>query len=169
MMLLQGLVTTKLDRKKPHQERMFIQHEDLAGILLNGVNHIYTQISVSREQDWSSNNDKVPEGINNVIDEIMEYEPKVLVTDIDDHMFSNEDGIDDDGTDNDEQEMTMEIGGVMIRPCLMDLVKVGWNKLKEMNVNKIRMVADLRNTSWIKSRQWKRIWCQQVSQLNRQM
>jgi len=88
-----------------------------------------------------------------VIDEIMEYEPKVLVTDIDDHMFSNEDGIDDDGTDNDEQEMTMEIGGVMIRPCLMDLVKVGWNKLKEMNVNKIRMVADLRNTSWIKSRQ----------------
>ena len=51
MMLLQGLVTTKLDRKKLHRERMFIQHEDLAGILLNGVNHIYTQISVSREQD----------------------------------------------------------------------------------------------------------------------
>ena len=30
----------------------------------------------------------------------------------------------------------------MTRPCLMDLVKVGWKKLKEMNVNKIRMVAD---------------------------
>ena len=57
-------------------------------------------------------------------------------------MFSNEDGIGDDGADNEEQEMTMEISGVMKRPCLMDLVKVGWNKLKEMNVNKIRMVVD---------------------------
>ena len=38
--------------------------------------------------------------------------------------------------------MTIEIGGVKTRPCLMDLVKVGWNKLKEMNVNTIRMVAD---------------------------
>ena len=59
-------------------------------------------------------------------------------------MFSNEDGIDYDGADDEEQEMTMEISGVMTRPCLMDLVKVGWNKLKEMNVNKNRMVADQR-------------------------
>jgi hypothetical protein len=40
--------------------------------------------------------DNVPEGINNVIDEVMEYEPKILVPDIDDHVFTNEDGIDDD-------------------------------------------------------------------------
>ena len=46
--------------------------------------------------------------------------------------------------DEAEQEMTMEIGGLMTRPCLMDLVLVGWNKLKEMNVKKIRMVADER-------------------------
>ena len=72
----------------------------------------------------------------------MEYEPKILVPDIDDHVFTNEDGIDDDGADDEEQEMTMEISGVMTRPCLMDLVKVGWNNLKEMNVNKIRMVVD---------------------------
>ena len=77
-----------------------------------------------------------------MIDEIMEYEPKILVPDIDDHVFTNEDGIDDDGADDEEQEMTMEISGVMTRPCLMDLVKVGWNNLKEMNVNKIRMVVD---------------------------
>ena len=77
-----------------------------------------------------------------MIDEIMEYKPEILVPDIDDHVFSNEDGINDDGADNEEQEMTMEISGVMTRPCLMDLVKVGWNNLKEMNVNKIRMVVD---------------------------
>jgi hypothetical protein len=67
-----------------------------------------------------------------------------LVTDIDIHVFTNEDGVDDNGMDDEEQEMMMEIGGLMMRPCLMDLVLVGWNKLKEMNVKKIRMVADER-------------------------
>jgi len=67
----------------------------------------------------------------------MEYESDVLVPDIDDHVFTNEDDIDDDGIDGEEQEMTMEIGGLMTRPCMMDLVLVGWNKLKEMNVKKL--------------------------------
>jgi hypothetical protein len=79
-----------------------------------------------------------------VIDEIMEYEPEILVPDIDNHVFSNEDSINDDGADDKEQEITMEISGVMSRPCLTDLVEVGWNNLKEMNVNKVRMVADER-------------------------
>jgi len=96
----------------------FIQHEDSAGILLNGVNHIYGRFSVSREQERTNNNYNVAEGINNVIDEVMEYEPKILVPDIDDHVFTNaEDGVDDDGNDDEEQEMTMEIGGLMTRPC----------------------------------------------------
>ena len=43
MMTLGRLITTKLDRKKLDQEMTFIQHEDLAGILLNAVNHIYGQ------------------------------------------------------------------------------------------------------------------------------
>ena len=136
MMSLNGQITTKLDRKKLDQETTFIQHEDSAGILLNGVNHIYGQISVSQEWERTNNNGNVPEGINDVIDEVMEYEPDVLVPDIDDHVFTNEDNIDDDGIDGEEQETTMEIGGLMTRPCLMDLVLVGWNKLKEMNVKK---------------------------------
>ena len=90
------------------------------------------------------NNDNVSKGINDVIDEGMKYEPKILVPDIDDLVFTNEDGVDDNGMDDEEQEMTMEIGGLMTRPCLMNLVLVGWNKLKEMNVKKIRMVADER-------------------------
>jgi len=144
MMSLHGQITTKLDRKKLDRETTFIQHEDSAGILLNGVNHIYGRISVSRERERTNNNDNVPEGINDVIDEVMEYEPDVLVPDIDDHVFTNEDDIDDDGIDGEEQEMTMEIVGLMRRPCLMDLVLVGWNKLKEMNVKIISMVADER-------------------------
>ena len=144
MMSLNGQITTKLDRKKLDQETTFIQHEDSAGILLNGVNHIYGQISVSREREQTNNNNNVPEGINDVIDEVMEYDPDILLPDINDHVFPNEDDIDDDGMDDEEQEMTMEIGGLMTRPCLMDLVLVGWNKLKEMNAKKIRMVADER-------------------------
>jgi len=119
-MSLQGLITTKLDRKKLNRETTFIQHEDSACILLNGVNHIYARISESRERVQSSNNHKVPEVINDVIDEIMEY-ADILVPDIEDHMFSNEDGIDDDGADYEEQEMTMNIGGVMIRPLAMTM------------------------------------------------
>jgi hypothetical protein len=79
-----------------------------------------------------------------VINEVMEYKPEILVPDIDDHVFTNEDGVNDDGSDDEEQEMTMEIGGLMTRPCLMDLVLVGWNNLKKMNVKKIRMVVDER-------------------------
>ncbi len=75
-MTLGGLITTKLDRKKLDWETTFIQHEDSAGLLLNGVNHIHGRISVSRERERSSNNDKVPEGINDVINEIMETNPK---------------------------------------------------------------------------------------------
>ena len=40
-MTLEFRITTKLDRKKLDKETMFIQHEDSAGMLLNGVNHIY--------------------------------------------------------------------------------------------------------------------------------
>jgi len=37
-----------------------------------------------------------------VIDEVMEYELDILLPDIDDHVFTNEDGIDDDGMDGEE-------------------------------------------------------------------
>ena len=100
--------------------------------------------SVLAGNENEPNNDNVSKGINDVIDEGMKYEPKILVPDIDDHVFTSEDGVDDDGMDDEEQEMMMEIGRLMMRPCLMDLVLVGWNKLKEMNVKKIRMVADER-------------------------
>ena len=49
MVLLQVLITTKLDWKKLDQETSFIQHEDSAGILLNSVNHIYDRIQLNHE------------------------------------------------------------------------------------------------------------------------
>ena len=124
MMSLHGLITTKIDRTKLQQETTFIQHEDSAGILLNGVNHIYTRISVSREGERRGKSDKVPEGIDDVIDEVMEYEPEIMVPDIDEHVFAPDDDVDEDGGDDDEQDMTMEVGGVVMQPCLMNLVEV---------------------------------------------
>ena len=87
----------------------------------------------------------LPEDVHDVINEVMEYEPESLVPNIDDHVFSNDEGIDDNGADDEEQELSVDVGGVIVRPCLMDLVKVGWDKLGEMNVKKIRMVADERS------------------------
>ena len=80
MMSLHRLITTKLDRKKLDRETTFIQHEDSAGILLNWVNHIYGRISVSWEREQTNNNNNVPEGINDVINEVMEYEPGIFGT-----------------------------------------------------------------------------------------
>ena len=69
-----------------------------------------------------------------MINEVMDYEPKILLLDIDNHVFTNEDGVNDNGSDEKELAKTIEIGRLMTRPCLMDLVLVGWNKLKAMNV-----------------------------------
>ncbi len=47
MLTLEHAITTKLDRKKLDTETTFIQHDDLAGVLLNGVNHMYGRIRMS--------------------------------------------------------------------------------------------------------------------------
>jgi hypothetical protein len=44
------MINTKLDRKKLGKETTFIQQEDSAGVLLNGVNHIYGRIKLAKEQ-----------------------------------------------------------------------------------------------------------------------
>jgi hypothetical protein len=51
MNTLQQNITTKLDRKTLEREISYIQHEDSAGILLNGVNHIYARITFHRERE----------------------------------------------------------------------------------------------------------------------
>jgi hypothetical protein len=137
MMTLQPLIKTKLDRKKLDKEISFIQHKDLAGILLNGVNHIYSRINVLKEQEQLMNKDQLMlhESVNDVIDEVMEYEPEMLVPNIDDHVFNNNEEVDND---IEEEEQMLESR----RPCLIDLVEKGWEKLDEMHVKKVRMVAD---------------------------
>ncbi len=87
------MIKTKLDRKKFDKETTFIQHKDSAGVLLKGVNHIYGRINLTKEQQ-GTNTDKLPEGVDNVIDEVMEYEPEMLVPNIDDHIFPDDDEID---------------------------------------------------------------------------
>jgi hypothetical protein len=107
------------------------------------------------EEQQRTNTDKLPEGADNIINEVMEYEPEMLVPNIDDHIFPDDDEIDNE-TGNDEEEVTlMNDAGIVGRPCLIDLVEVGWNKLREMNLKKVRMVAD-------KRAQWKKRTAQYV-------
>jgi hypothetical protein len=72
----------------------------------------------------------------------MEYEPEMLVPNIDDHIFPDDDEIDDEIGNDKEEVMSMNNAGIVGRPCLIDLVEEGWNTLREMNVKKVRMVAD---------------------------
>jgi hypothetical protein len=84
------------------------------------------------------------EGINDIMDEVMEYEPKTLVPNHNDHI------LDTNGNDYDIDQMDkIDAGGgtdgvplLVVKPCLIDLVKDGWKKLDEMNIRKVRLVAD---------------------------
>ena len=120
MNTLQRHITTKLDRKTLEREISYIQHEDSAGILLNGVNHIYARITFNCEWEQQSNLEGSPEDVHDVINEVMEYEPKLLIPNIDNHVFSTDEGIDDNGANDEEQELSVNVGGVIVRPCLMD-------------------------------------------------
>ncbi len=64
MKSLQPLITMKLDRKELDKETTFIQDKDLAGILLNGVNHIYSRIYHNRDCERLMMNDDtmLPDG-----------------------------------------------------------------------------------------------------------
>jgi hypothetical protein len=140
MLTLEHATTTKLDRKKLDTETTFIQHDDSAGVLLNGVNHIYGRIRTSVQCE-RTNTENLPEGIDNVIDEVMEYESETLVPNIDDVVF-DVDNDDDNDIGDDAEENLINEGERVSRTCLSDLVETGWNRLQEMNVKKVRMVAD---------------------------
>jgi hypothetical protein len=120
MITLQPLITTKLDRKKLEKEISFIQHEDSVGILLNGVNHIYSRINVLKEQEQLTNKDQLVlhESVNDVIDEVMEYKPEMLVPNIEGHVFNDNE---QNNNEIEEEEQMLESE----RPCLIDLVNKG--------------------------------------------
>ncbi len=69
-------------------------------------------------------------GMDDVINDVMEYKPKTLVPNIDDHIFVKEYKHDDDvGKDNDDMNaMNGETDGerlLLVRPCSIDLVDQG--------------------------------------------
>jgi hypothetical protein len=99
---------------------------------------VYGRIKTSYRKQ--TNTDKLPEDIDDVIDKIMKYELEMLVPDIDDHIFNNNDKVDNDIGDN-EEETTMNACERVARKDLTDLFEMGWNKLGEMNVKKERMVT----------------------------
>jgi hypothetical protein len=81
---------------------------------------------------------------NDVMAEVIEHKPEILVPNIDDHMFDN----DDDDDDNNRIDTIDQGGGtssvplVVVRLCLTNLVEEGWKKLNEMNIGKVQLVAD---------------------------
>jgi hypothetical protein len=92
---------------------------------------------VSKDPEPLTNKDQLvlQESVNDVIDEVMEYEPEMFIQNIDNHVFKNYEQ-NDDKIEEEEQMLESE------RQCLIDLVNKGWKKLGKMNVQKVRMVAD---------------------------
>jgi hypothetical protein len=57
---------------------------------------------------------RLPKDVVNVINEVMEYESELLVPNIDNHIFTNNIGIDDNRGDDEENDMAMNVAGVMV-------------------------------------------------------
>ncbi len=123
MLLLQPFITKKPDEKKLDTETTKMLQEDSAGVLLNGVNHVYGRIRTREQLKWT-HTDKIPEGIDKVINGIMEYEPETLVPDINDHILDVNNNGDDDISD-DEEETTINKVARVSRTCLTDLDETG--------------------------------------------
>ena len=83
---------------------------------MNGVNHLHgSTINLTKEQEQTDTL-SVLGGIHDVIDEVMENEPVMLVPNIDDHIFDNDEEVDNDiGKDNEAMRKLLQ------RPCLMDI------------------------------------------------
>jgi hypothetical protein len=132
----------------------FIQHEDLAGILLNGANHIYLIIYHSRDCERLLMNDDtmLPDSMDQVIDKVMEYKPETLVPNFDDYIFNDNAKDNDKMVDDNDEIDTIDVvangkGLLELRPCMMDLVNKGWKKLDKMNIRKVQRVAEERSRS----------------------
>jgi hypothetical protein len=112
MMTLQPLITAKHDRTRLEKETSFIQHDDSVGVLLNGVNHIYGQINVMKDQEKSTTSQDcgVPEGVKDILDKITEYEPEIVVPNMDGHVFEIDNN--DDELDGDDDIIAVEEGGI---------------------------------------------------------
>jgi hypothetical protein len=84
----------------------------------------------------------VQEGVKDILNEIIEYEPECAVPNIDDHVFDLDNY--DYKHNGDDDIIAVEENGIAQagqRPCLVDLVELGWRKLHEMNINMVGMVA----------------------------
>jgi hypothetical protein len=121
---------------------------DLALKLLNGVDHIYLQINLTRERvqlSMKDNDTSLQEGTDDIIDKVMAYKSESLVPNINGHTSDADDDVDNDMEDDNDMNDVIEEGSVVGRPCLIKLVYKRWKILEKMNVKKVRMIADERS------------------------
>jgi hypothetical protein len=102
------------------------------------------KINLMKDQEQMKARDQgVLEGLEDILDMVMEYKPEIVVPNIKDHIFNVEHDKNIRDKDNiavDNGEMTQSR-----RPCLSDFVELGWRKLEDMNVaKKMMMVANER-------------------------
>jgi hypothetical protein len=84
----------------------------------------------------------LPEGMDDIINKVMEYKPKTYVPNIDDHVFNDNDKDDDYmGNENGNRD-AIDVDGdgeqlLAVNPSLIDLVNKGWKKFDNMNIKKV--------------------------------
>ena len=137
---LENHLTIKLDRtRKLDKETHINQENDAAGRLFNGVNHIYNCINAAKKcENKDIVDSNVPNNIEDIIKEAMEYEPSEDIIPNMKHRFIGDGDVDEDKGDEDNDEVPFQTESKL---CIMDLSKYGWEDINKVNVIEVRKSA----------------------------
>ncbi len=71
----------------------------------------------------------------------MEYKPSEIVPNMNNHVF-DDDADDDEAEDNDGDLLLRTDTNILpVKPCLMDLMRTGWDELAKVKVSKVQQHA----------------------------
>jgi hypothetical protein len=131
---------TRLDRSQLDKETPNNCEDNAACCLFNDVLHIYNRINIAKRQEEKVVGNSLQDNVKDVLDGVMEYEPCETLPDMDNHLFDDEP--EDDEADNDVQDLsTTDSNKQLVKPCLMDLTRTGWEELNKLNVQEVRQHA----------------------------
>ena len=133
------MITTKLDQTRLDKESWSNREDDSACRLFNGVQHMYNRINIAKSRDKEVvSSVGMPDYMADVFDDVMDYESsEVIVPNIDDHVFEEE----DEGESVEKDDDDFEPNNNHTKLCVWKLYMDGWREIDELKVCKVRQVA----------------------------
>ncbi len=101
------------------------------------MHHIYNRINLAKSREQEVVGSSIPENMKDVLDKVMDYEPTGIIPYMSEHRSDNNELDDKGAMEEDEQDVGFR-SVQLIKPCLLDLSRTGWDELEKANVKEIR-------------------------------